>query len=171
MQTDHFEIRPVTPDELAAVLDVYRQCEDFLALGPEPTASMRMVLQDIEISRSEGGRFCAIFAAGGEMIGIVDYVASGFDGDPRSAFLSLLMIAAPFRGRGIGQAVVERVEDEVRKDTQVTAILSAVQVNNPHALDFWQANGYARMSGPELQPDGTTTFRLRKDLHASCRKS
>lgn len=28
------KIRPLVPGKLDAVLDVYRQCEDFLALGP-----------------------------------------------------------------------------------------------------------------------------------------
>ena len=99
------EIRPVTHADLSAVLDVYRQCEDFLALGPEPAASMEMVLRDIETSQREGGLFCGIFEANSSMIGVIDYVFGNFEGDPRLAFLSLLMIAAPHRNQGIGQAV------------------------------------------------------------------
>ena len=158
-------MRPVTRDDLDAVLDVYRQCEDFLALGPEPVASMQMVLRDIETSQREGGRFCGIFATDGRMVGVVDTVPSGFEGDPHLAFLSLLMIAAPYRNRGIGQAVVALIEDEIERNPQVTAIMSAVQVNNPPAVRFWQRNGYCSVDGPELQPDGTTTFRLRKECN------
>jgi len=37
---DNFlEIRPVTLDDLDAVLEVYQLCEDFLALGPVATVS------------------------------------------------------------------------------------------------------------------------------------
>ena len=158
------EIHPITGEELNAVLEVYRQCEDFLALGPVPTASMKMVLKDIEISHGYGGLFCGIYTAGDRMIGIIDYVPGNFEGNPRAAFLDLLMIAAPYRKQGLGQAVVEAVENEIRKDTQVNVILSGVQVNNPLAIRFWQRNGYQIVSGPKLMPDQTTAYALRKDL-------
>lgn len=162
---NRFQIRPITREELGDVLDVYRQCEDFLALGPVPVASMEMVLQDLEVSRHEGGIFCGIYgAASYQMIGVVDYVPHNFEGNPHHAFLSLLMIAAPFRQQRVGEAVVEAIEHEIRKDTQVTAILSGVQVNNPQAVKFWQKRGYRIVSGPTLRPDQTTVFGLRKDL-------
>ena len=75
------------------------------------------------------------------------------------------MIAAPYRNQGIGEAVVALVEDEIRGDPQITAILAGVQVNNPHAIRFWQRNGYRIVSGPELHADGTTAFRLRKECN------
>jgi ribosomal protein S18 acetylase RimI-like enzyme len=155
----------VTRADLDAVLDVYRQCEDFLALGPEPVASMAMVLRDIETSQREGGLFRGIFAADGRMVGVVDAVPSGFEGDPRLALLSLLMIAAPYRNQGVGQAVVALIEDEIERNPQITAIFSGVQVNNPQAVRFWQKNGYRIVGRPELQPDGTTTFRLHKECN------
>ncbi len=160
---NRFHIRPITRDELDAVLDVYRQCEDFLALGPVPVASMAMVLQDIELSRHEGGIFCGIYITDGKMIGVVDYIPHGFEGDPHLAHLSLLMIAAPFRWQGVGKAVVEAIEQEITKDARVTAILSGVQVNNLQAVQFWQKRGYRIVSGPTLMPDQTTAFGLRKD--------
>jgi len=157
-------IRPLASDELDSVLDVYRQCEDFLALGPVPTASMEMVLKDLEISNEESGVFCGIYTTSEEMIGIVDFVPRNFNGEPYNAFLSLLMIAAPFRQQGIGRAVVAAIEKEIRKDSQIMSILSGVQVNNPHALQFWQSNGYRIVSGPTLMPDLTTVYGLRKDI-------
>ncbi|HQI83907.1 MAG TPA: GNAT family N-acetyltransferase [Anaerolineae bacterium] len=167
---NRFYICPITHDELDAVLDVYRQCEDFLALGPVATASMAMVVQDIEISQHEGGIFCGIYTTDettaettdGKMIGVVDYVPRGFEGDPHLAHLSLLMIAAPFRQQGVGKAVVEAIEQEITKDAQITAILAGVQVNNPAAIQFWQQRGYHIVSGPTLMPDQTTVFGLRK---------
>ena len=164
IRNNSFEVRAITPDDLGAVLDVYRQCEDFLALGPHSTVTMEMVLKDIEISQREGGVFCGIYRADGKIIGVVDYVPNNFEGNPHIAFLSLLMIAVSFRKQGIGKAIVQLIENEIRKDAQVTAILSGVQVNNPQAVQFWQKNGYRIVSGPELMPDQTTVFRLRKDL-------
>lgn len=159
-----FSLRPVRGDECAAILEVYRRCEDFLALGPQAHASAEMVRQDLELSRHEGGQFCGIYAPGGEMIGVVDYVLQGFEGNPQHAFLSLLMIARGQRRHGLGRAVVATVEGEIRQRPEVTAILSAAQVNNPAAIHFWQREGYAIVSQPELQADGTTTVRLYKAL-------
>jgi ribosomal protein S18 acetylase RimI-like enzyme len=159
------EIHPISQDDLDAVLDVYKQCEDFLALGPLPTASMEMVWKDIEISEAQGGIFCGIFMPAGKMIGVIDYVPGSYKGDPAAAFLELLMIAAPFRKHGLGRAVVEAFEQELRKNAQVATILSGVQVNNPQAVRFWQKNGYRIVSGPDLMPDQTTVFGLRKDLY------
>ena len=156
------EIRTVTQDDKNAVLDVYRQCEDFLALGPEPRASLGMVLKDIETTKHEGGVFQGIYADG-KMIGIVSYVARNFENKPQAAFISLLMIAVSYRGYGIGTEIVKRIEKEILKDSHVTTILSAVQVNNPDALRFWKKNGYQIVGGPELRPDSTTVFHLRKD--------
>ena len=159
-----FEIRPIAQEDLGAVLEVYRQCEDFLALGPVPTASMEMVLKDLEISKEEGGIFCGIFSQDGKMIGVIDYVPRDYKGDPDCAYLALLMIGAPYRSQGLGQAVVEAFEDEIRKDARIKTIMSGVQVNNPQAIKFWQRQGYRIVSGPILHSDQTTAFDLRKDL-------
>ena len=162
IRDDSFELRTITQEDLGAVLDVYRQCEDFLALGPEPTASMEMVVKDVESSQREGGIFCGVLSVDGEMIGVVDFVPSGFEGDPHVAFVSLLMIAPPYRNQGLGGRIVELIEDETRKNAQVRTVLTAVQVNNPEGLRFWQKSGYRVVGEPELQPDQTTTLRLLK---------
>ena len=164
IRANSLETRPVTQDDLEAVLEVYQQCEDFLALGPVATASMQMVLKDIEISQGEGGVFCGIYDAEGKMIGVADYVLNNYRGNPKHAYLSLLMIAAPFRNGGIGKSVYEAIEAEIRKDARVTGILLGVQVNNPQANQFWQRMGYVIVSGPKLMPDQTTVFDMQKDL-------
>jgi len=158
------EIHPITCTDLDAILHVYKQCEDFLALGPVAVASMEMVLKDIEISENEGGIFCGIYKTDGEMIGVIDYVPSHYKGESTQAFLELLMIVAPYRNLGVGKAVVDAIETEIRRDEEVNAILAGVQVNNPQAIRFWQRNGYRIISGPTLFPDQTTAFGLRKDF-------
>ena len=158
-----FEIHAVTPMDEPAILAVYQQCEDFLALGPDPHASLAMVRKDMELSRQEGGIYRGVFAADGRMIGVVDYLPRNFEGASHTAFISLLLIASPFRRQGIGTGVVEFVENEIRKDRRITIILSGVQANNDGGLQFWRKQGYRIVSGPELQPDRTITFRLQKD--------
>jgi RimJ/RimL family protein N-acetyltransferase len=157
-------LRSVTPDDTEAILKVYRACEDFLALGPEPKASFEMVQKDLEISRQEGGCFCGIFKYKGSLVGVVDFIPSGFEGQKGTAFFSLIMIALQYRNQGIGIETVRLVEREIQKDTTITEIRSGVQVNNPQAIQFWENNGYKIVSKPELLPDTTTVFRLSKKL-------
>ena len=164
MQDKLLEIRPITENDLDEVLHVYQHCEDFLALGPVATASMEMVLKDIQLSQEEGGLFCGIYTADGTMIGVVDYVPKHYRNNPQVAYLELLMIDPSFRNHGIGKAVFEGVENEIRKDPSVRAFLAGVQVNNPHAVQFWQRNGFRITSEPKLMPDQTTVFDLQKDL-------
>jgi ribosomal protein S18 acetylase RimI-like enzyme len=167
MNLDDFTIIPFsgTDPELEAILVVYRQCEDFLALGPVATASMAMVLSDLELSKKGGCTFCLIRSAqSGEVWGILDYSLSGFEGDPAVADLALLMISAPHRGKGLGEAVVRVFEEQVRADGRARGIESGVQVNNPGGIRFWQRMGYQIVSGPRDMHDGTTAYRLWKDI-------
>jgi ribosomal protein S18 acetylase RimI-like enzyme len=126
---------------------------------------MAMVLKDMETSQREGGSFCGVYTADGSLIGVVDVVPGNFEADPHIAFLSLLMIAVSHRRKGIGTAVVGLVEHEIMKDAGIKAILTAVQVNNPQALRFWQKHGYHIVGGRKPQPDRTTTVLLRKDCN------
>jgi ribosomal protein S18 acetylase RimI-like enzyme len=156
-------IRPTGADEMAALLEVYRACEDFLALGPVAVASTEMVLIDLEISRKEGGLFCGIYRLdSGKMIGVVDFVREGWEGNPNCAFLALLMIAAPERSHGIGAEVVRLVEEELFRSGQVDHIASGVQVNNPGGIRFWRAMGFEIVSEAEQMADGTVAFKLLK---------
>jgi ribosomal protein S18 acetylase RimI-like enzyme len=157
-------LRTVTVNNKEAILRVYCQCEDFLALGPEPKASLEMVMKDMETSQHEGGCFCGIYHTDGHLLGVVDFILNGFEGKPDIAFLSLIMIAPPFRKQGIGTETIQLIEREIKKDARVTEIRSAVQVNNYKATKFWQKNGYRIISKPELHPDNTTVFQLRKNL-------
>ena len=157
------EVRRLESADAVAVLAVYRRCEDFLALGPEPRASMGMVVADMETSRREGGVFCGIYKRDGTMIGVVDYVPNGFEGQRDVVFLSLLMIANPFRGLGYGSEIVKLIERQ-SNDRRASSIRTSVQVNNPEAMTFWQLRGYGIIGGPERRPDRTTVFRLEKTL-------
>lgn len=163
MKAPEFTLCPVDEGDMAALMEVYRQCEDFLALGPQPWASEAMVQADLAHSREIGGVFCGIFVED-RMAGVMDYVPSGFEGEPSHAFLSLLMIAQPWRGLGLGVAVVAAIEEIIRRDPAVTAILSGVQVNNPAGIAFWQRMGYSITSGPKQMADTTVCYDLLKEF-------
>jgi len=158
-----FTIRPTLRDNTEQALQVYRQCEDFLALGPDPRASTEMIEKDA------GGIFCGIFDDSRNMIGVVDFIPNNFEGNPHYAFIELLMIAAPARRKGLGREVMQAVEREILQNPNITDILSAVQVNNPNAIRFWTNIGYEIVSEPILNPEGTTVYKLRKIIQRSLR--
>jgi ribosomal protein S18 acetylase RimI-like enzyme len=164
IRSERFTLRAVTPEDDVALLDVYRQCEDFLALGPNPTASPAMIAGDLALSQGQGGIFYGIFDPAGRMIGVMDVVPRLFEGDPGVAFLELLMIAQPYRSQGLGAEIVRTVEAAIGQDGTVKTIRAGVQVNNPGAIRFWQRMGYRITSGPTLEPDQTICYALRKDL-------
>ncbi len=163
-----YVLRPVdrnNPAVLAAVLEVYRQCEDFLALGPQPHASPEMVQADLDLSRGAGGIFCGIYLCpSDEMIGVADYIPSGFEGNRQHAFIELLMIAQPFRSLGLGKRIVAGLEAEICKDPLITAIRLGCQVNNYSGMRFWQRCGYRIIGPPTQYPDQTTGCLLEKQV-------
>jgi len=165
LQSERLTIRPVVPEDTQLILEVYRACEDFLALGPVATASLPMVEADLALSRNSGGIFCGIYERStGKMIGVVDYVRSGWESNPKVAFLELLMIAAPYRSMGFGEEIVRLVEADIMRDGLVNQIDSGVQVNNPGAVRFWQRMGYEIVSGARAMDDGTVAYALEKKI-------
>jgi ribosomal protein S18 acetylase RimI-like enzyme len=157
------ELRNFTTEDYDDILDIYHRCEDFLSLGPQPRASSAMVTKDIDDAGKEGGSFKGIYS-GDTLIGVASYSTKGFNKKLTDAYLYLLMIIPSFRGKGIGTKIVKMIEKEIFTDSKATTIFSGVQVNNLRALKFWRNNGYRVTGGPELMPDNTTVFHLRKDL-------
>jgi ribosomal protein S18 acetylase RimI-like enzyme len=157
------ELRNVITEDFDDILDIYRRCEDFLSLGPQPRASPAMVTKDIEDACNAGGVFKGVYC-GDKLIGVASYVTKNATDKLHDVYLYLLMIIPSFRHKGIGTKIVEMIEKEIFTCAGTTGILSGVQVNNIQALKFWRKNGYRVTGGPELMPDGTTVFHLRKDL-------
>lgn len=164
IKDNELEIRPINKSEIDNVLEVYKGCEDFLELGPVPKASMSMVKTDIETSKDEGGIYCGIFNEKQKMVGIIDFVPKLYERKIDHSFLALLMIAKPYRNRGIGARVVKLIEKEILKNKYIKYIYSGVQVNNEPAIRFWSRMGYEIYDGPELLPDKTTVFHLIKKV-------
>ena len=158
------ETRPITHTDHPTIHEVYRQCGDFLALSPANNASRDMAVADIEEAKAESGFYCGIFH-GKRMIGVVSYVPSHFEFRPVDAFILLLMIIPTYRRKGIGREVVKRIEKEMCSSGRVRSFVCGVQVNNPGAIQFWQKMGYRVTAGPELRPDGTTVYRMRKVIN------
>ncbi|NJD03430.1 MAG: GNAT family N-acetyltransferase [Ruminiclostridium sp.] len=167
IEGSNFTIKDVDGNDINAIFEVYKQCEDFLSLGPASFASRQMIYNDFKLSKEEGGTFCGIFL-NGKMIGVVDFVSGNYDGNPENAYLALLMISAGHRRNGIGSEVVNAVETEILKNRNIKFICAGVQTNNKPAIAFWLKMGYKIVGDPELMPDTTIVFHLKKDVLYCC---
>lgn len=163
IDTPLFEVKHLSTPNYADLLDVYSKCEDFLALGPQPKASYEMIEADIAHSREENGLYCCIFK-NQKLIGVIDFVPHSFEGRKHIAFISLLLIASPYRNLGLGEKIIKAIEQEIRKNDVVTIIESAVQVTNEKAIRFWRRLGYEIESEPITCPDTTVVYLLKKKL-------
>jgi GNAT superfamily N-acetyltransferase len=158
-----FELRPCGEPEMAELVGLYRHCTDFLLLTGDKPVDEAMVRADLALSRREGGLFLGIRLADGTLAGVADAALHGYEERRDLAFLILLMIGRPWRRLGLGRAVVIAVESLAWSDPAIRVMQTAVQVDNPSGAAFWEAAGYRRLGGPELQPDGTVTYLLEKE--------
>jgi GNAT superfamily N-acetyltransferase len=76
--------------------------------------------------------------------------------------IELLMIGRPWRGRGLGTAVLKRIEQRIWETAGITTLRLGVQVNNPQGINFWETHGFRRISGPTPNPDGTLGYLYEK---------
>ena len=155
-------ITPIDSDNLPALLEVYRHCEDFFALGPVPVASVQMIEADIGYSRDHNGQYCAIRDAQDRIIGVLYFIAKSER--PHTSSLPLLMIAAPWRGKGYGRAVMHALEAYLKENFGAVQMISWAQTNNREAIQFWRGVGYHLSPEPRSQPDGTATYQMTKAL-------
>lgn len=161
---DDFIVRPVGADSIPALLELYRQCEDFLALGPNPHASVEMIRRDLITTADEGGHYCGIYQRGtGQLVGVLDVVPGGHQGNPRLAYLELLMLGKPYRGQGLGERVFAALLAALRQ-RGVETLEAGVQENNPDAQRFWLRMGFT-LTGPAVPyADGTIAAPMRMQL-------
>jgi ribosomal protein S18 acetylase RimI-like enzyme len=80
---------------------------------------------------------------GGQVAGYAN-CTYGFDLEfgGRDAFLTELIVAAPWRGRGIGPALLDALEAEARA-CDVHALHLLARTDNAPALAIYKARGYA----------------------------
>ena len=121
-----------------------------------------MVQEDLAYSIKEGGQYCALWDGQGILVGVVDFIVTAER--PNTSFLLLLMIGAPWRNRGFGQAVVTSLEQYLKYNHGIQRLDSTVQTNNPSGIRFWEKMGFDLSDEPRGQPDGTVTYEMTKVL-------
>jgi RimJ/RimL family protein N-acetyltransferase len=147
--------------DFRAILEVYRQSEDFLSLGPAPHASSEMVLADMQHSSISGGLFCVIEDLLGRTVGVLDFVPESSE---KTAVIELLMISCEHRNKGHGSSVLAALECHLKMRHRVNRIDSGVQTNNPNAIRFWKKSGFTIDDNARAINDGTVAFQMTKEI-------
>ena len=145
------------------VFQVYKECEDFLSLGPELKASLEMVYKDIEYSKECNGIFNIIMDEKGGIVGIIDYIPNKYGEDGYYCYVSLIMIKSQYRNKGYGKRVLKEIEESVHIQFGINRFWASVQINNEKGIRFWKDQGYMICSEPELQPDTTVVVQMKKE--------
>ena len=161
---DKFELISVNKTNIDYAFQVYKECEDFLSLGPESIASFDMVYKDLEYSKESNGIFNLIINEKGDVVGILDYIPNknGKNGD--YCYISLIMIKSQYRNMGYGKRIIKEIEELVRREYGITQFRASVQLNNEKGIRFWKDQGYMICSEPELQPDTTVVVHMKKGV-------
>ncbi len=115
-----------------------------------------MLAHDLgEIERCGGACFLAL--ARGEPVGLIMGVLRQYDEAdrldytcPRAGVVTELVVAGPFRGRGVGRALMQRLESFFRQQGCEYAFVDAFAYNAP-ALDFYRREGYHPRMVTELK--------------------
>ena len=160
-RTAELSVRKVHDSDLTALVEIYRQCEDFLSLGPVDVAAQEMVLADISHSRAQGCQYCVTLDTDGRFVGVLDVIP---ELKKQVACLSLLMIGKSYRNQGFGTAVLSGIEHQLKQLYGTTTIEAGVQVNNHDGIRFWQSRGFLIGATPILREDGTTTCDMTKEI-------
>jgi ribosomal protein S18 acetylase RimI-like enzyme len=134
------EIRRATPADAPAIVPMATELYQLESLEFDP-ARAATALDTLLASPEVGFVLAAPDPAGGlAAYGIVTF---GFDLEfgGRDAFLTELLVAETWRGRGLGQAMLEAIEREARA-CQVHALHLLVRPDNPAALNVYKARGF-----------------------------
>jgi ribosomal protein S18 acetylase RimI-like enzyme len=155
-------VRSFCEADVDSILQVYRESEDFISLGPVSQASLKMVRDDIDHAIKEHGVFCVISHEQSGIIGVMDFAP--LRGDSNTSILALLMIATPQRRMGYGKSIMAAFEKYLVKTYKTKVIKAGVMVNNPLAIKFWEKTGFSINPTPEPMPDKTTVYRMTKKI-------
>lgn len=151
LKGDGFEIRPLTACKLDAAVQVYRQAGDDDRQEPERRITGLDVLDDIDLSRREGGLLCGIYDANDEMAGVVDFIPADFGGRSDSACIRSLKIAGPYRSRGLGGKTLSLLEGELKKDPHIRFLWAGFKEDCPSQQAFATRHGFRAATREDLQ--------------------
>ncbi len=144
MTNDHVRIRPAQPGDETRILELIRELADYERLAHEVTATPGLLAEHLFGEAAVAGALLA--ESEGEAVGLALYFRnfSTFLARP-GLYLEDLFVREPWRGKGIGRALLRQVAELARKRGYGRMEWSVLDWNQP-AIDFYESLGAEAMS-------------------------
>ena len=141
--------QPAQPEDAPRVHAIYAQSPGYFELLGAELPTLADVESELAAALSDPGRSLELLFLGEEAVGLIDYKTH--HPEPQAATLSLVLIAEPYRGRGLGQAAVRHLEKTLAP--KVRELYAVVYGNNPGAERFFTTLGYRfkKSGGPAVK--------------------
>jgi ribosomal protein S18 acetylase RimI-like enzyme len=125
---DRLSVRTCRPEDIAVVLNLWRQAD--ATPGVTDTAA------DLRRAVAQSPTYVLVAEVGGRLVGSVIGAFDGWRGN-----IYRLAVDPDFRRRGIARALVAEVEERLARQgaKRITAL---VEKGHPWAMSFWEAVGY-----------------------------
>ena len=147
LETERLMIRTVIDE--AAMLAVYEQCADYLALQTPEPPSGAMVQSDVATTAKLGGVLAGLYRRdSNELIGMISFVPQNFRGQRDYAFVLNLMIGSTQRRQGYGTEAYRAVEEFIWRDEDVKRIGALLLPQHEPSYAFAEKQGFERAGGP-----------------------
>ncbi len=147
-----------TADEIVAVQRLHERAADYVfnvtGLPPRETEG-ESFFSELPPGRSAEDKFCGALLEGEDWVGCVDIVR-GWP-DARTAIIGLLLLVPAARGRGVGEAALQRIEQQVGGWPGIDTLRVAVAASNAGALPFWRRMGFVAVGEPKPWTQGVVT--------------
>lgn len=134
-----FLIRDITACDYRRAADIYNSNPRFLAahLGVD-RIDAAFVAEEASAMDRAGFRSCVIVDRETRAVqGLLDYRPG------EETYLSLLMLAAPLQGKGLGRALYTFFESSLLPPDCRSVRIDVVTGHAPHALPFWTGLGFS----------------------------
>ena len=139
------DLRPMTPDDVPAVLAIQAECYEPALIEDEPSIRARLdASPDSAWVVEDDAGVCAYLVAYRSVLGKITPLGGAFAvaAEPAALYVHDLAVARRVRGRGVAQALVSAAGEQARAEGLAHASLVCVQA----AREFWQKHGYAVVS-------------------------
>jgi RimJ/RimL family protein N-acetyltransferase len=147
LETERLRIKTLIDE--AAILAVYEQCADYLALQTPEPPSGAMVQSDAATTARHGGVFAGIFKREAHiLIGAISFVSQNFRGQRDYAFVLNLMIGSAHRRQGYGTEAYRAIEEFIWRDPDVKRIGALLLPQHEPSYAFAAKHGFERAGGP-----------------------
>ena len=154
----HALTRPTTHKDAGLVHAIYSRTPKYFDIISIPVPTLAEVERELEAAAGDARRCTELILATDEastesrnervapldpvsglyVVGYLDYKLDY--PDPGDAMVNLLMIAAPYQGRGYGKRCVADLE--TRLSNRAKRVLASIYGQNPRAIRFWEGIGY-----------------------------